>query len=749
MLRLVRLTAAATRALGAPAQRSLHHLASFPLSSKTLCLRRALATSPSTTENRFLNVETLRALLDPREAFLLRMARKLSPPPPKGGPEPEGSNNNKKSGEFFDQKRRPPNMWDFVFPLVAVLTAHMLMSNPLSEPVEISWQDFEKKFLLTGEVSSLIVDVSSNRVYVRVHDGAVIEGIERPEGRQIFVNVPSVKHFEAKLDETLGVLGLGLDAFPIKYSDSLTFMDVALAMLPILFALAPMAFGFFVMRRAPLASQGDGKNQQGFRSMMDRMLGRSKVGVRAAIPETRFKDVAGLGEAKVEIEEFVNYLKDRTKLTALGGRLPKGALLVGPPGTGKTLLARAVAGEANVPFFSVSGADFVEVFTGVGPARVRDLFGKARESAPCIIFIDEIDAVGRARSQSARNTNSERENTLNQLLVEMDGFDVTKGIVVLASTNRADILDRALLRPGRFDRQVHCDLPTYPERMEIARLYLAKLTLLEPVESHVARLAALTAGMSGAQIAAICNEAALKAARDDRAGVASADLDFAVARVYGGIERPLQVMQETEREVLAVHEAGHAVVSWFLKSAERVLQVSILPRANAAGGYTQRMPRERHLHSTDDLLDRLCMMLAGRAAEQVLLQQTTTSAHDDMKKVTELAYKLVCQFGMDARLGVMQYPHPVPRNAGRKKIADKTALEIDTEVDRIVRDAFSRAKALIAEHRAHVDAVAKRLLAQGSLTETDLVALLGPRAGADLDPISLAAVSPPSPTPSA
>lgn len=390
-----------------------------------------------------------------------------------------------------------------------------------------------------------------------------------------------------------------------------------------------------------------------------------------------FKDVAGLDEAKVEVMEFVQFLKEPEFFTRLGAKCPKGALLVGPPGTGKTLLAKAVAGEASVPFFSISGSDFVEMFVGVGPSRVRDLFKKARTSAPCIVFIDEIDAVGKKRSSRAQS-NDERENTLNQLLVEMDGFASDAGVVVLAGTNRADILDPALLRPGRFDRQILIDNPDIRGRKQIFRVHLKPLKIGLDMDEIADRMAALTPGFSGADIANVCNEAALIAARNRKEAIQLVDFEAACDRVIGGLEKPNKVMNPAEKKRVAYHEAGHAVAGWFLEHASPLLKVTIVPRGAAALGYAQYLPNEVNLYNPSQLEDMVCMMLGGRCSEQIFMGDISSGASDDLKKVTNVLYSQISIYGMNDKVGNLSYQQD--EGTFQKPYSEQTAQMIDEEV---------------------------------------------------------------------
>jgi cell division protease FtsH len=438
-----------------------------------------------------------------------------------------------------------------------------------------------------------------------------------------------------------------------------------------------------------------------------------------------FADVAGLEEAKQEVQEIVEFLKNPQKFTRLGGKIPKGVLLVGPPGTGKTLLAKAVAGEAGVPFFSISGSDFVEMFVGVGAARVRDLFRQAKEKAPCIIFIDEIDAVGRIRSRtSVPISNDERENTLNQLLVEMDGFNTDAGIIVIAATNRPDVLDPALLRPGRFDRMIMIDRPDVKEREAIFRVHMKNLLVAPDVDVH--KLALQTPGFVGADIANVCNEAALIAARRDRPAITMADFQEAIDKVIGGLERRSKVISPEERNIVAYHESGHAIAGWFLPHADPLVKVSIIPRGIAALGYAQYMPKEQYLYTKAQLLDVLSMTLAGRAAEEIIFSDISTGAQNDLERATQLAFAMVTQYGM-SRLGHIAFRPNTEEFSFQKPYSEETARLIDAEVQHILQSAYERTRQLLQEKLSLLHALAQRLLEKEVLYQEEVEALLGPR----------------------
>jgi len=438
-----------------------------------------------------------------------------------------------------------------------------------------------------------------------------------------------------------------------------------------------------------------------------------------------FADVAGLDEAKVEVMEIVDFLKSPKKYTALGGKIPKGALLVGPPGTGKTLLAKAMAGEAQVPFFSLSGSDFVEMFVGVGASRVRDLFKQAREKAPCIIFIDEIDAIGRARGKNVMMSNDERESTLNQLLVEMDGFGTDTGIIVLAATNRPDVLDTALLRPGRFDRQISIDKPDVKGREAIFKVHLKPIKISETLDIH--KLAEQTPGFAGADIANVCNEAALIAARNGKAAVDMQDFQDAVDRVIGGLEKKNKIISPDEKKIIAYHEAGHAVCGWFLEHAYPLLKVTIVPRGTAALGYAQYTPKEQYLYNTDQLGDQICMTLGGRASEDIFFGKISTGAQNDLQQITRTAYAMVTVYGMNEKVGNVSFYDPQQETSFTKPYSEETSKIIDQEVRLLIDNAYLKTKQLLTDKKEQVTKLAEALLEKEVLFQSDVESLIGKR----------------------
>ncbi len=458
-------------------------------------------------------------------------------------------------------------------------------------------------------------------------------------------------------------------------------------------------------------------------------IGKSKAALFDAESKVKitFEDVAGLEEAKEEVKEIVDFLKTPQKFTKLGGKIPKGALLVGPPGTGKTLLAKAVAGEAAVPFFSLSGSDFVEMFVGVGAARVRDLFKQAKEKAPCIVFIDEIDAIGRSRGRGQMpGANDERENTLNSLLVEMDGFATDSGVIILAATNRPDVLDSALMRPGRFDRQISIDRPDIAGREQIFKVHLKPIKLSKDLD--IKKLAAQTPGFAGAEIANVCNEAALIAARRDKKEVEMIDFQDAVDRVIGGLEKKNKIISPEEKKIVAYHEAGHAVAGWFLEHADPLVKVSIVPRGAAALGYAQYLPKEQFLYQTEQLIDEMCMAFGGRAAEDLVFAKISTGALSDLERITKLAYSMVTVYGMNKEIGnISFYDSKQSDYTFNKPYSDATAERIDQEVKKIIESAFERTKSLLSHHREKLEIIAKELLEKEILFQSDLERLIGKR----------------------
>ncbi len=479
-----------------------------------------------------------------------------------------------------------------------------------------------------------------------------------------------------------------------------------------------IAIWIFIMRRVSGGAGGPGAQIFNIGKSKATLLDNdTKVNVT-------FQDVAGLDEAKEEVMEVVDFLKNPKKYTALGGKIPKGVLLVGPPGTGKTLLAKAVAGEAGVPFFTISGSDFVEMFVGVGASRVRDLFKQAREKAPCIVFIDEIDAIGRARGRSGiQGGNDERENTLNQLLVEMDGFSTDKGVILMAATNRPDVLDTALLRPGRFDRQIGIDRPDLKGREAIFKVHLKNIKTAPEV--NPIDLAEMTPGFAGADISNICNEAALVAARRNKKVIEMDDFNYALDRVIGGLEKKNKLISPEEKQIIAYHEAGHAICGWYLEHASPLVKVTIVPRGIGTLGYAQYLPKEEYITRTEQLLDRMCMTFGGRAAERIVFGKVSTGAQNDLDQVTKMAYSMITVFGMNDKVGQVSF-YGLQNDTFQKPFSDDTASLIDGEVRRLVDSQYQRAQALLKERRDELEKLAQALLDKEVLHKSDVERLIGP-----------------------
>ena len=584
---------------------------------------------------------------------------------------------------------------------------------------EITFSDFRRELLESGEVDRIvIVNKSKAKVIMR-------ETAPGAEKTSYFFSLGNVNGFERRLEQAQEELGVAPREFlPVTYETETSWGGELLKLAPTLLLIG---FWIFMMRGAAGAAGGAGGGRGNIFQ-----VGKSKPTIITKEKKTGvlFKDVAGLAEAKVEVMEVVDFLKNPDKYSSLGAKIPKGALLVGPPGTGKTLLAKATAGEANVPFLSVAGSDFIEMFVGVGPARVRDLFAQAKSMAPCIVFIDEIDAIGRARGRGgAMGGNDERENTLNQLLVEMDGFVTTGNIVVLAGTNRPDILDAALLRPGRFDRQIQVDPPDVKGRIEILNVYLPKVKFEEGLsQDEVARkLADLTPGFSGAELANVINEAALIAARANKEHIDFSDFSGAIDRVIGGLEKKSKVLSLEEKTLVAHHEAGHAVTGWFLQHAAPLLKVSIVPRGMAALGYAQYLPKEQKLYTKEQMLDTMCMMLGGRIAEKIFFDRISTGAQDDLQKVTRLAYSIVTTYGMNDAIGNRSYPPPQDGQLSLRPYSEATAEMVDAQARALAREAYDRTYALLMEKKELAGALAQLLLEKEVIHKDEVEGVLGKR----------------------
>ena len=525
--------------------------------------------------------------------------------------------------------------------------------------------------------------------------------------------IGDMRTFEEKIDE---LNEKGFDVDPELITETNWLGPILNWVLPFLLIIG---LWLFIMRR--VSSGAGGPGAQIFN------IGKSKATLfdNNAKVNVTFKDVAGLDEAKVEVMEVVDFLKNPKKYTSLGGQIPKGVLLVGPPGTGKTLLAKAVAGEAGVPFFSISGSDFVEMFVGVGASRVRDLFKQAREKAPCIVFIDEIDAIGRARGKGAvQGGNDERENTLNQLLVEMDGFSTDKGVILMAATNRPDVLDTALLRPGRFDRQIGIDRPDLKGREAIFKVHLKNIKIGKSINPAV--LAEMTPGFAGADIANVCNESALVAARREKKAVDMDDFNYALDRVIGGLEKKNKLISPKEKEIIAYHEAGHAICGWFLEHASPLVKVTIVPRGIGTLGYAQYLPKEEYITRTEQMEDRMCMTFGGRAAEKIIFDKISTGAQNDLDQVTKMAYSMVAVYGMNDTVGNVSF-YGMSQDQFNKPYSDDTATKIDDEVRKIAEAQYKRAQELLKKYRTELDVLAQELLTKEVLLKSDVERLIGPR----------------------
>ncbi|KAG6762178.1 hypothetical protein POTOM_032667 [Populus tomentosa] len=630
------------------------------------------------------------------------------------------------------------------FYLLAPLFVVQLLFYPFSfgdgDKQQISFQEFKNRLLEPGLVDHIVVSNKSvAKVYVRssaqnqtsddIVQGPVNGVPARGRGGQhkYYFTIGSVDTFEEKLEEAQEALGIDPHNYvPVTYASEMVWYQELMRFAPTLLLLGTLMYmGRRMQGGLGVGGGGGGKGGRGIFNIGKAHVTKADKNSKNKI---YFKDVAGCDEAKQEIMEFVHFLKSPKKYEELGAKIPKGALLVGPPGTGKTLLAKATAGESGVPFLSISGSDFMEMFVGVGPSRVRNLFQEARQCAPSIIFIDEIDAIGRARGRGGfSGSNDERESTLNQLLVEMDGFGTTAGVVVLAGTNRPDILDKALLRPGRFDRQICIDKPDIKGRDQIFQIYLKKIKLDHEPSYYSQRLAALTPGFAGADIANVCNEAALIAARSEGSLVTMEHFEAALDRVIGGLEKKNKVISKLERKTVAYHESGHAVAGWFLEHAEPLLKVTIVPRGTAALGFAQYVPNENLLFTKEQLFDMTCMTLGGRAAEQVLLGKISTGAQNDLEKVTKMTYAQVAVYGFSDKVGLLSFPQKEDSLEMTKPYSNETGAIIDSEVREWVGKAYGHTVQLVEKHKEQVAQIAELLLEKEVLHQEDLIRVLGER----------------------
>ena len=650
-------------------------------------------------------------------------------PSEESGPKEEKSKDKKKPGEMFS------NVTEIKFDLsnflVSAFVAYLLyrLVVPTENSREITWQEFRNTFLDKGLVDKLVV-VNGNRVRVYLHRDSVAamypESPAVQQGFYYYFSIGSVEAFERRADEAQNDLSIpSSERIPISYHEEGSWFNTVLAFGPTLLFIGAI---YFISRRAAGGAGG------GAGGVFGMGKSRAKKFNHETDIKVKFADVAGMDEAKLEIMEFVKFLKEPGIYQKLGAKIPRGAILSGPPGTGKTLLAKATAGESGVPFFSVSGSEFVEMFVGVGPSRVRDLFANARKNTPCIIFIDEIDAIGKARAkQSFGGGNDERESTLNQILTEMDGFNTAEQVVVLAGTNRADVLDKALMRPGRFDRHIAIDSPTMAGRKQIFAVHLKNIvTGNEDLEHLKGRLAALTPGFSGADIANVVNEAALVAARSNQEWVKMEHFEQAIERVIGGLEKRSLVLTPQEKKTVAYHEAGHAICGWYFQYADPLLKVSIIPRGSGALGYAQYLPSgggDMVLMNMRQMMDRMAMTLAGRVSEELHFDTVTSGASDDFNKVTRMATAMVTKWGMSEKIGYIYYPDSSESQEAQlnKPFSERTAQAIDEEVKRIVDEAYKQCRNLLEEKIKEVGLVAEELLEKEVLSRDDLVRVLGPR----------------------
>lgn len=627
------------------------------------------------------------------------------------------NNNNKKPGGF--------NTYWIYGILILVLVGVNLFSlvNYSSDPITFGrFEDMANK----GDVDHVeVVNQKWAQVFIKKdrldqeeYEDANKGGLSGGGAHYVF-NIGPPESFQDKMDDINE--NLGDEEIDVEYVEQQNWLAPILSWVLPIFIL--VAIWMFIMRR--VGGAGGGPGSQIFN------IGKSKAALfdNSSKVDVTFADVAGLDEAKEEVMEVVDFLKNPKKYTSLGGKIPKGVLLVGPPGTGKTLLAKAVAGEAEVPFFSISGSDFVEMFVGVGASRVRDLFKQAREKAPCIVFIDEIDAIGRARGRSAiQGGNDERENTLNQLLVEMDGFSTDKGVILMAATNRPDILDTALMRPGRFDRQIGIDRPDLKGREAIFKVHLKNIKTSAEIKPEI--LAEMTPGFAGAEIANVCNEAALIAARNGKKAVDMDDFNSALDRVIGGLEKKNKIISPNEKEIIAYHEAGHAICGWYLDHASPLVKVTIVPRGIGTLGYAQYLPKEEYITRTEQLEDRMCMTLGGRAAENVIFGKISTGAQSDLDQVTKMAYGMVSVYGMNDKVGNVSF-YGMQQDQFNKPYSDETAKLIDDEVRKMIEEQYDRAQALLTDKKEELHKLAKQLLEKEVLLKSDVEKLIGPGVHSD------------------
>ena len=625
------------------------------------------------------------------------------------------NNNNKNS------KKKPTFNLSWIYILLFVGFGYIIMKDDNGSMLgKANYSEF-KEYIEKGYAEKVVIYSNAHtlELYLYPDSAKYVFGDKASENQllspMVTVGVGSLDNLQLFIDEAESN---GSFTGVVEYKEkSNTFGDIFWSLIPFILIIG---IWFFMIRRM---SGGAGGGAGG--GVFNVGKSKAKLFEKGQANRIMFKDVAGQDEAKEEVQEIVEFLKNPKKYTDLGGKIPKGALLVGPPGTGKTLLAKAVAGEADVPFFSLSGSDFVEMFVGVGASRVRDLFRQAKEKSPCIIFIDEIDAIGRARGKNpAMGGNDERENTLNQLLTEMDGFGTNSGVIILAATNRVDILDKALLRAGRFDRQIHLDLPNLNERKEVFNVHLRNLKLNKDVD--VEFLARQTPGFSGADIANVCNEAALIAARHNKKSVEKADFLAAVDRIIGGLEKKTKVLTADEKRAIALHESGHATLSWFLEHANPLVKVTIVPRGRALGA-AWYLPEERQITTKEQLLDEMCATLGGRAAEELFIGHISTGAMNDLERVTKQAYGMIAYAGMSDKLANLCYYSSTDEYAFQKPYSDKTAELIDSEVKAMIAEQYERGKRILLEHKEGHHELAQLLLEKEVIFAEDVERIFGKR----------------------
>lgn len=633
-------------------------------------------------------------------------------------PEPNRNNSGKPKFNIY-----------WIYGLIALVFIGIQFIDFGGDLKEITWQKFEKEMLSNHDVEKIVVvNRDKAEVYIKEdkfkskrYDQYRNKGVTytNPNSPQFYFTIGSVETFDKKMEEAQKDFE-SKDIVPVSYETRKDhFGDLLSWLFPIIIL---VAIWLFIFRRMGAGGGAGGSNIFSIGKSKAKIFDKEEANIKV-----NFKDVAGLVEAKIEITEIVDFLKNPLKYTKLGGKIPKGALLVGPPGTGKTLLAKAVAGEANVPFFSMSGSDFVEMFVGVGASRVRDLFSQAKQKAPCIVFIDEIDAIGRARGRNPNfGSNDERENTLNQLLTEMDGFDTNTGVIILAATNRADILDAALMRAGRFDRQIHVELPDLREREEIFKVHLRPITVEEDFD--LAFLAKQTPGFSGADIANVCNEAALIAARKNKKVVQKQDFLDAIDRIIGGLEKKNKLITQSEKKTIAYHEAGHASISWLLEHAHPLVKVTIVPRGQALGA-AWYLPKERQITTVEQILDEMCSALGGRASEEINFGKISTGALNDLEKVTKQAYAMVSYFGMSNEIGNISFFDSQGRGeySFNKPYSEKTAELIDQEAKKIVDEQYARAKKILIDNKEGLVALSQLLLEKEVIFSEDVERIFGKR----------------------